>query len=143
MRPEKCTHCRDAEYVFIPSLEKVLSKNRIHITDIPSEIFKQIPLDFLCHCHCNVRLNIFPNQSDVECSECYGTTWSLTETAIREGYRSIRDLSSMEIQKLPCHFFERCDCIQEGNHTPSNEKPDAFKGILKLLQHALGRLSFT
>ena len=131
----KCSHCRGAQYVLPYWLEKVLEKEGIHMTDIPPDVFKLIPVEELIFCHCNVRLSFFRRDKLVRCHECDGTTWLFTETAELEGWRwkKVMNLSADEIRALPCEYFERCPCGYDDQMPKKRERKKILKEVLGFL----------
>lgn len=141
MADNNCTHCRGAEYVFIYWLEKLLCQNGIHMTDIPSEIFKKIPLEYLVYCHCNLGISrrkpSFTPNNLINCYECEGTTWRFAEEGEKQtGYRwkKVGSLAWDEIKTLPCEYFERCPCGDDEQSPKPPEKRKILHDISSLLK---------
>ena len=132
---QACGHCRGTEYVLAYWLEKMLEQQGIHMTDIPPDVFKMIPVEYLLFCHCNIRLALFRRDKLVRCLECEGTTWRFTEAAEQDGYRwkKVSNLSPDEIRILPCEYFERCPCGYEDQVPKNSEKKKILKDVLGLL----------
>lgn len=130
-----CEHCRGAQYVLAYWLEKMLEQQGMHLTDIPPDVFKMIPVEDLMFCHCNIRLALFKRNKLDACFECKGTTWCFTEAAEREGYRekNVSNLTLDEIRTLPCEYFERCPCGYEDQGPKSLERKNVLKNVLDLL----------
>lgn len=130
-----CEHCRGAQYVLVYWLEKMLDQQGMHMTDIPPDVFKMIPVEYLLFCHCNIRLALFRRDKLVRCLECEGTTWRFTETAETEGWRwkKITNLTADEIRSLPCEYFERCSCGYDDQMPKKPEKKKILKEVLDCL----------
>ena len=148
MSIKSCSHCRDAKYVFEYWLEKVLNSQGIHITEIPREVFKKIPIELLVYCHCNYLLlerykRPFSSVKEL-CLECEGTTWRFTEQAEQAGYRLKRvpNLSREEIKALPCEFFDRCPCGIDEQAPRPPEKRKILKEVFDLLKIKVPKLGF-
>ncbi len=143
MIEQTCNHCRGAKYVFEYWLEKILGQNGIHLTEIPSEIFKMIPSEYLTHCHCNIGLFLRKKHITTPyCSECVDATWRFTEEAEQNGYRwkKVLDLSVPELIELPCEYFERCPCGQDDQGKKPPEKRKILQTLSDLLK--IPRLAF-
>ncbi len=146
MIEQSCDHCRGAQYVFEYWLEKLLEKNKIHMTDIPPEIFEKIPIEYLQYCHCNPlfmhRRSAFMDNPSVNCLECNGTSWRFSLFAEEKGFRwhKISSSSFEELKNLTCEYFERCPCGQD----EQGKKPPEKRKILQTLSDLLKipRLAF-
>ncbi len=143
-----CVHCRETKYVFVYWLEKGLQKHNVHMTDIPPEIFKKIPLEFLLYCHCNPLVASQRKPSYIEseilhCQECDGLTWCFSKAAEEAGYRwkKVRDLPWPDLKTLPCEYFERCPCGEDDSAYKSPKRTESLRDILGLLKSSLPRLS--
>ena len=129
-----CSHCRGAEYVPAYWLEKGLQERGLHMTQIPSDVFKLIPVETLFFCHCHVLVTYIRRDEENPCLECDGTTWQFTETAELEGYRlrKVGSLSTEEVKRLPCEYFERCPC-SDGDRSPKEfKRRELLKNVLEL-----------
>lgn len=82
-----CSHCDDNKYVLAYWLEKVLEKHGYRMSSIPMEIFKKIPLEDLCYCHCNTLIVFRAGKTPFFCQDCEDTTWRFTE----EGEQRVTD----------------------------------------------------
>ncbi|PIQ87551.1 MAG: hypothetical protein COV74_00320 [Candidatus Omnitrophica bacterium CG11_big_fil_rev_8_21_14_0_20_45_26] len=127
-------------------LEKGLSEKGIHMTDIPPELFKLLPpMEFLRYCHCNLLVRYPGRRKNVPyCTECECTTWRFSELGKQSGFdqRKVVDLTSQEIETLPCNFFERCDC--ESEEPPAEpRRSEAFQDFLNQLREQMPRLGFS
>lgn len=142
----RCHHCRGVQYVLAYWFEKELERRRIHMTEIPSDVFKLIPVDCLFLCHCHVLVSYIRRNEEIRCNECDGTTWRFTEPAELEGYRyrKVGDLSIHEITLLPCEYFERCPCGDEERSPKNPERKMVLRDVLDLLEvnFPLPRFSF-
>ncbi len=140
-----CDHCRDTEYVLEYPLENTLLQNGIHMTDIPPDIFKKIPVELLRYCHCNVRILFFPRQiKAIHCSGCEDTTWQFSEKAKQKGYYSkkVRDLSRNDLKSLPCDYFERCPCTIDEQGFRGTKRKKALNEIFESLKIRIPRFGF-
>lgn len=142
MSAEHCFHCRGAEYVLPYWLDEFLNLRGVHMTDLPREAFKKIPVEMLYFCHCNIRVVVFPRDEIVGCLECESTSWRFTESADREGHqwKKMLNLSPQEIEALPCEYFERCPCGVDEQAPKSPGKRKALKEILDLFKIRLPNL---
>ncbi len=149
MIEQTCNHCRGAKYVFEYWLEKGLEKYNIHMTDMPPEIFKKIPIEFLFYCHCNMLLASRTKPSYLEqevmfCQECSGSTWRFSDTAEQAGYRwkKVNDFSWSDLKSLPCEYFTRCSCGEDEQAPKSPQRTESLRDVLNLLRLPLQRPSF-
>ena len=139
MNEETCSHCRGTQYVFVYWLEKILLQNGVHMTDIPPAVFKEIPIEYLLYCHCNVLISrqkpSYIADDAFNCSECGGSTWRFTPTAEKAGYqwKKVALLPRQELKSLPCTFFERCPCGED----EQGHKPPEKRKILETLSDLL------
>lgn len=136
MTHDKCSHCRGAQYVLSYWLEKMFEQQGMHMTDIPPEAFKLIPVEYLLFCHCNIQIKHFRRREGAQCQECDGTTWLFTETAQEaSGYRwkKVADLELNEIRELPCEYFERCSCSEDDQAPKSRKRKEIFEELRELL----------
>lgn len=143
MGRKNCSHCRGAEYVPVYWFERVLEQNGIHMTEIPPSVFKKIPLEFLCYCHCNFLVTHIPGNNIVRCLECEGTTWQFSETAEQNGYRwkKFHQSAWSDLKDLPCDYFERCPCYDEQSFKHPQKKK-ALTEILELLKVQISNFGF-
>ena len=127
-------------------LEKLLDQNGIHMTDIPSEVFKKIPIDYLTYCHCNSllfhRKSSFMEKRGEPCLDCNGTTWRFSQFAEERGYRwqNITNLSLEQLNELSCEYFERCPCSDDEQGMKPPEKRKIIQNISDLIK--IPRLGF-
>ncbi|MDP3920448.1 MAG: hypothetical protein Q8R76_06565 [Candidatus Omnitrophota bacterium] len=130
-----CEHCRGAQYVLAYWLEKMLKQESLHMTDIPPDVFKLIPVEYILFCHCHILLTHIRRKQEIQCHECGGTAWRFTETAEQEGHRwkKVENLVADDIKMLPCEYFERCPCGYEDQGPKSSEKKKVLKDVLGLL----------
>jgi len=129
-------HCRGAKYVLTYWLEKAFEEAGMHMTDIPPDAFKLIPVEYLKFCHCNIQMVFLRKDQTSNCEECEGTTWQFTEAGEREGYRwkKVKYLEPDEIRTLPCEYFDRCSCSVEDQGPKNPEKKKILKDILDTLR---------
>lgn len=144
MPPDVCIHCRGAEYVLEYWIEKILQENGIHMTELPKEVFKKIPVERLRYCHCNIRLALLAKNEIIRCLECEGTTWQFTEPAMESGYRwkKVANLTPENLRNLPCEYFERCPCgYDEKSYKPPHRKK-ALKEVFEIFKVRIPSISF-
>ena len=142
-----CKHCRGAKYVLPYWLEKMLERQGMHMTDIPPDAFKMIPVEHLLYCHCYQSILTFGRKDpNNHCLECDGSTWRFTQTGKDAGYcrQKVMDLSPDEIRTLHCEYFERCPCDCDEQGPKKAERKKTLKDILDLLNIKIPRpgLSF-
>lgn len=140
---KNCEHCRDSKYVLDYWLEKYLGKQGIHMTDLPTVVFEQIPVEAFTPCHCTV-LVLSPNRMrKTDCYECDGTTWKFTEEGARRFGLTARisDLLPHRISELTCEVVERCSCDFD-EQAPRFPQRKMVEEIMRLLGNAFPRLDW-
>lgn len=125
---DQCEHCLGAKYIFDYWLDKAFKEHNVHMKDIPREIFQHIPVNFFYPCHCNAEIILRAKELGDLCSECSGTTWTLTREGIEYfgGNKRISSFTFNDIEESNCDAFVRCSC-ETGEQSPKVPKENFLK----------------
>lgn len=90
-------------------------------------------------------LVLYKKRRLTECQDCDGTSWRFTAIGEESGFRwkKVGDLSTREIEELPCAYFERCPCGYEEQVPKSPGKKVFMKDIMNLLNIKLPTLGYS